>query len=190
MLMRMRFFERWMVVLVLMNGLALVGLGAAEFRVDKARSKVTVGVKATGDDFTALLEDYRADILVDDTTHQPTNAVFSWDFKDLKTGKDKRDKAMLEWMEAPRLSRATFTFQGFERKGETNYALGVMELHGIKKSMSFPVVVEREGEQMSIRGRAKLDHQDYGLKIIRMLLLFKVDPNVEIGFELKGKLVK
>jgi len=189
MLLAMRLLERWILILPLLIWMPSAGLRASEFKVDKARSKVTVDVKATGDDFTAKLEDYRADILVDEKTHQPTNAVFSWDFKDLKTGKAKRDKAMLEWMGVPKYSQASFTFQKWDMKDGITYANGIMDLHGIKKALTFPVTLEHKGEEMSIQGRARMDHQDFNLKIIRMFLLFKVDPRLEIGFELRGKMV-
>jgi len=189
MLLAMKILERWILALIVFIAVSPPGLWASEFKVDKKRSSVTVDVKATGDDFTAHLEDYMVHIMIDDGTHQPTNAVFKWDFKNLKTGKDKRDEKMLEWMGVPKYSQASFTFEKWEvKKGET-YATGIMEMHGIKKSLTFPVTLKQEAKEMTIMGQAKMDYQDFNLKIIRMMLLFKVNPQLVISFELKGVLV-
>src|SRR5678815_3248985 len=65
---------------------------ASEFVVDPNVSSLTVSVKATGDNFTALLEKFDTKITVQKETGRPLKGTFSWDFADLKTGKQGRDK--------------------------------------------------------------------------------------------------
>jgi len=176
-----------------MTGLVLSGLcgslgaGAAEFKVDPAHSRLTVDVKATGDNFTAVLTNYQARIVMD-AEATPTEAVFNWDFHHLLTGKAKRDKAMLEWIEDTKFSKASFTMEKWETREGKAWALGTMNLHGVKQKLSFPVTVTRKGEEVTLKGSAALNYKDYGLKIFRMMVVFTVDPSLQVDFELKGKL--
>jgi YbbR domain-containing protein len=68
-------------------------------QIGKAQSKVEVVVNVTAHTFVASLENYDLKITVDTERAKIINTEFSFDFKELKTGKKARDKEMLKWEE-------------------------------------------------------------------------------------------
>ena len=161
---------------------------AQPYVVDPALSRVDVSVKATGDSFVAHLEKFEPSIVFEPQTLATQSAVVTWDFADLKTGKEKRDRAMLEWLEHSRLPRGTFTMTQWELRGDQTWAIGHVAFHGVTNVVSIPVAVTREGDLIRIRGEAELDYRHYQLKIIRMMFLFTVEPKVTVTFDLRGRL--
>ena len=67
-------------------------------------------------------------------------------------------------------------------------ARGRLRLHGIDQRLEFPVTVTSDGLRYSIDGSVKLDTRDFGLEVIRKLLVLKVDPQVQVRFHLQGSL--
>ena len=65
-------------------------------------------------------------------------------------------------------------------------AKGKLVFHGVTHELSFPVAVTTDHALYAIDGEADLDTRDFGLPIIRMFALLKVDPLVKISFHLQG----
>ena len=172
----------------LLSFAALVGtLQASTFVLDKARSSVEIDVKATGDSFTGKLNSYTAVIQGNKATKKPSKVTFNWGFADLKTGKDKRDKKMISWLENK--TKGSFVLSSFTKRGDGQmWAKGNMTIHGVKQVVLFPAKVIFNGDKVTIRGSATIDTRKFNLPIIRMFGLLKVDPLVKVRFKLRGKL--
>ena len=179
-------------LLLLVGGLAVLGLGrAAELPlvVDKAHSRVEVAVKATVDSFVATLSDFDARVSVDPDAEQIRSAAFSFRFSDVITGRKDRDHEMLVWEDAEHFPGGRFELTALEPAPAGGHvARGVFRLHGVEKQLEFPVTIIREGPRYSIDGNVNLDTRDYGLAVIRKLLVLKVDPHVQVRFHLQGVL--
>ncbi len=173
-------------VLLVTFGNAAIG-NSAEIAFDLKRSRIEVHVKATGHDFSGVLNNYKAVATIDDQLN-PTSGKLDWDFCDLKTGNDKRDRKMIEWI-SPNLTKASFTFSKWRilEDGRT-LVEGEMNIHGVKKKVRFPVTLRRTGLEISVTGSAVVDHTDFQLPIISFLAFLKVDPRITVTFTMKGKL--
>lgn len=158
---------------------------AATFTVDKEKSTVQIDVKATGDSFTGNLNDYTASIQGSTQTMQPSKVSFKWDFVNLKTGKDKRDSKMIDWLS--KKTTGEFSLISFTKRTDgAMWAKGTMTINGVAKELEFPAKVIAKGNQMSIRGTATIDTRTHDLPVIKMLGLFTVDPIVKVRFSLRG----
>ena len=169
-------------ILVLIPVLASAGT----LKVDKAKSRIQVDVKATGHEFTGTLSDFTAKVTGDDSALTPTAVDLTWKFSDLKTAEEKRDKEMIKWLGggAP---EGSFTFiKTWSDKG-TTYAMGQLKIHGISKAISFPYTAKKEGTWVTIDGTASLDYQDFGLPIIRTMAVMTVNPKLAVRFHLVGE---
>ncbi len=154
-------------------------------QIEKANSKVEVAVNVTAHSFVASLENYDLKIMVDTESAKILNTEFSFDFEDLKTGKKARDKAMLKWEEHHKFPTATFVLAKIHELGEKIIAEGKLTLHGIEKDISFPINVHTEGPQWTIDGSTIIDHLDWDLPIVKVLVL-KVDPELTVTIHVEG----
>jgi polyisoprenoid-binding protein YceI len=164
----------------------------APLRIDPARSRVEIAVKATGDSFVGKLERYDAAIVVDPDSAaiEVLRARFAFRFADVKTGKDARDEEMHAWQDTARHPDGTFTLAALStEEGGRRVATGTLVLHGRSREIAFPVTVAREGGLYAIDGEATLDTRDFGLSVIKKFLLLKVDPEVKVRFHLQGRAV-
>lgn len=156
-------------------------------KVDRERSFVDVDVKATVDSFTGRLEKYQATVTAD-PTGKIKSARFDFRFADLKTGKPDRDKKMLEWLGS---AEATGEFElGLLALAPNGHGqvTGKLTFHGHTERIDFPVLINRAERTYTITGEVTLDHRTWGLKVIRMMGLLKVDPAVKVRFRLTADL--
>lgn len=158
----------------------------ADLEIDQTRSRIQVDAKATGHPFTGNLEKYTAAASGDAGTNGPTKLSLTWDFNDLKTGDEKRDKEMIKWLGGGK-PMGSFSFTKSWTDGGKTYAQGNLTIHGISKAISFPYSVKREGEWATIDGTAKMDYQNFSLPIIKSMVVMTVDPKLIINFHLVGK---
>jgi polyisoprenoid-binding protein YceI len=161
---------------------------AASFQIDTNQSRIEVAVKSTAGSFTAKLETYHARIECEPAQQLPEKADFVFDFKDLKTGIDGRDKHMLRWLQYSKNPTASFHLKGWKRAGGDCLALGELAIHGVQKEIQMPVAVSNQDDGYDIDGALELDYRDFGLPLIRTALLFSVNPHLKIKFHLAGKL--
>ena len=176
-----------LMVAVAVTGMGVNAASGAEFVVDQAKSHIQVDVKATGHKFSGNLEKYTLRISGDAGSLTPKSVALKWNFVDLLTGNPKRDGKMLEWLEHGSHSTGTFDLSSFSRKADgTMMAEGKLAFHGVSKTISFPVTTERKGDELTVTGEASINHQDFDLEIIRMLVL-TVNPVVKVRFKLVGR---
>jgi polyisoprenoid-binding protein YceI len=162
-------------------------LAARTLLIDTQQSRVDVVVKATVDSFTGHLTHCDPVItLGDDGTIQTVRVPFH--FHDLVTGKDKRDSAMHEWQQTDKFPDGEFVLSSLQPLQPGRYtAQGQLTFHGKTHELSFPVAVSIDHAIYAIDGEATLDTRDFGLPIIRVFGLLKVDPMVTVNFHLQGR---
>ncbi|MBL9216152.1 MAG: YceI family protein [Opitutaceae bacterium] len=175
---------RFLAALMLLVPLAAF---AAErpLKFDKGRTFIDVDVKATVDSFTGRLEAYDAKVNVDDAG-KIKNAAFAFRFADLKTGKAERDAKMLEWLgggdPVGRFEMGTLALTP-DGQGQVS---GRLTFHGVGERIEFPVNVTQADGVYTITGETTIDYRHWQLKVIRIALMLKVDPEVRIRFKLVG----
>lgn len=160
---------------------------AAVVEVDPARSRIQVDAKATGHQFTGDLKTYTIKVEGDAATQKPTRLDLAWDFNDLKTADDKRDEAMLKWLGGGK-PKGSFTFvKSWDETPAGGTAQGTVSINGVKKVVTFPYTVKREGDWVTLDGKVSLDYQLFKLPIIRSMAIMTVDPKLVIRFHLVGQ---
>jgi polyisoprenoid-binding protein YceI len=168
---------------------AAVPLAAADHAVvfDLARSTVEVAVKATVDSFTGRLSGYTLSAAADEGG-RITAARLDFRFRDVLTGKPKRDEAMHAWQDTANHPDASFVLAALTPDADgTQRATGRLTLHGVTRELSFPVRVTQAGAELAVDGDAAVDTRDFGLPVIRLMGLLKVDPVVHVRFHLQGR---
>ena len=165
---------------------SLVTGSAATLEVDKAKSKIQVAAKATGHDFTCTLTDYTITASGDETTMKPTALDLSWSFKNLKTEDDGRDAAMLTWLGggAP---KGSYKFVKIWSKAGVDYAEGTLTINGVAKTVQIPLTVKKDGAVITTSGKTEIDYTNFGLPVVRAMLVMTVDPKLTISFTVVGK---
>jgi polyisoprenoid-binding protein YceI len=173
---------------------SVLSAGAAErpLVIDAAQSRMEVVVKATVDSFNGKLAKYDAAVGVGDDG-RVASARLAFRFLDVLTGKDGRDKAMHKWQDTEKFSDGQFVLTSLEAApapGTGLIAIGRLTFHGVVRDLRFPVTVGREGDKYAIDGDATIDTREFGLPIIRMMGLLKVDPMVHVKFHLQGQVAR
>lgn len=160
----------------------------ALFVLDRAESHVDIAVKATLGSFVAHLEDFKVAITLDPVSGQVETTAFHADVSAIKTGRTDRDHNMSEWLQTNEFPQVTFELKSVDGgPNGTLTARGQFQLHGKRHEIRFPVTVSVDQGVTVIDGTATLDTQDFGLPIIRFLVL-TVDPVVMVHFHLQGSL--
>jgi polyisoprenoid-binding protein YceI len=162
----------------------------ALFVVDRAESHIDVAVKSTVISFDAHLVDFDVAIALDPENGKVESAVFHADLSALKTGRADRDHNMQVWLQTNEFPQVAFELEAVDRGPNGSLtARGRLKLHGQAHDIRFPVSVADSLGSATIDGTATLDTQDYGLPIIRFLVL-TVDPVVQVHIHLQGSLVR
>jgi len=156
--------------------------------VDHAGSHLEIAVKSTIDPFVATLRDFEAAVELSPDGGQIRTAVFRCKFNAIQTGNPDRDHDMNDWQHTEDFPDVSFALTELTPgpAGRT-LAHGRLRLHGVEKSVSFPVSVDLTKPVATIDGDVTLDTRDYGLPVIRKYLVLKVDPIVVVHFHLQGK---
>ncbi len=163
-------------------------ISAATLEVDQEKSRIQVDAKATGHSFTGSLEKYTATVEGDSSTIKPKAFNLEWSFKDLKTDDKKRDKEMLTWLGGgdPK-GKFEFSKSWVDNKG-VERAMGKLTIKGVEKTISFPFTAKKEGDWVTIDGKATMDYEDFGLPIIRAMAVMTVDPKLSVRFHIVGQI--
>lgn len=157
-------------------------------QVDPRRSTIEVLIHGTSGSFTGQVEQFSSRIEFDPELHQIVHTSVSFRFPDLKTGQAKRDVHMLEWLESSRYPEVWFRLESLE-KGVSggDMARGRLTIHGVERTVSFPVNLLLEDVKFSIDGEIQLDYRDFGLPKLRKYWIFSVDPQLRVRFHLQGR---
>lgn len=165
----------------------MVAASAATFEVDKGKSKIEVAAKATGHAFSGTLKDYKITAAGDLATLKPTALNLAWSFKDLDTADDGRDTEMIKWLGGGD-PKGSYKFIKVWSKGGVDYAEGALTIHGVSKTIHIPITVKKEGDAVTTSGKITINYNDFGLPLIRAMLVMTVEPELTVSFTLVGKL--
>jgi len=166
-----------------------VGLRGTTLVVDKQESRIQIQVKATLSSFVARLPNYDATIIVAPTSGRIESVRFNANFDEVKTGIVARDADMNEWQETDQFPQLHFMLTSLEPAERGTYlARGLLLLHGVQESISFPVAVTTDRKLLAVDGELAVDTRDFGLPIIRKFLILTVNPVVHLRFHLQGNL--
>jgi polyisoprenoid-binding protein YceI len=159
---------------------------AATLEVDKAKTKIQVIAKATGHEFTGTLTDYTITASGDEKTLKPTALELSWSFKNLDTADAGRDAEMIKWLGggAP---KGSYKFAKIWSRSGVDYAEGTLTINGVAKTVQIPLTVKKDGAVITTSGKTEIDYKDFGLPLIRAMLVMTVDPKLTISFTVVGK---
>lgn len=159
---------------------------AASLEVDKGKSKIQVAAKATGHEFTGTLTDYTITASGDEATLKPTALDLSWSFKNLDTADAGRDAEMVKWLGggAP---KGSYKFVKVWSKNGVDYAEGTLTINGVAKTVHIPITVKKDGAVVTTIGKLVIDYKDFGLPLVRAMLVMTVDPQLTISFTVVGK---
>ena len=155
--------------------------------IDKANSHITIAVKSTIDSFIGTLADYVPSITVESGSGKVTRAKLAFQFTDVKTGNDDRDKVMHDWQQTGKFPTGSFVLDhiGAAPDGRLT-AVGAFSFHGVTQSLTMPVTIQWAGRVLPVDGEAVIDTRLHQLPIIRKLLVLTVDPMVKVSFHLVG----
>lgn len=166
--------------------LTLAAATAAPLAVVPGSASVEVAVRATGDSFTAKLAKSEIALAGDPATGAIATADVRFNWADLKTGKDARDKEMLKWAGADKNPAGHFALSKLAAAADGALtATGTLELAGQSHELSFPVKVARTDADWTVSGETPLDHRLWGLPKIRKFAVLTVDPVVTVRFALR-----
>jgi polyisoprenoid-binding protein YceI len=159
---------------------------AADFQIDSQKSWLKLDCKATGHDWTSQVKTFDAKISGDATTLAPTAVNIAWKFSDIDSDKSDRDQKMLSWLNATTNPTGTWkmTKQWKDSTGQ-QYVSGPLMIAGVSKEITIPVKTTMAQNAMTIDGDCWIDTTDFGLPVIRMVVL-TVNPKVNIRFHLEG----
>lgn len=162
----------------------------AALRVDPTQSHIDVVVAATVDSFTGHLNAYDPQIILG-PGGEVKSARFSFHFRDLVTGKEKRDRAMHRWQQTDSHPDGLFVLTSVASAPDgARTAFGRLTLHGTTRDIQFPIAISRDQACYAIDGDATIDTREFGLPVIRMMGVLKVDPRIHVRFHLQGECVE
>jgi polyisoprenoid-binding protein YceI len=168
--------------------MSAVVANASPILMDMSRSHVEISVKATIDSFVAQLQKFDLSVTATPQSDQIEAAVFRLNFVSVRTGNADRDRDMNEWQQTDRYPDVAFTLTALEPAASgISVARGHLRLHGVDRSVSFPVLIQTEDRMISIDGDVAIDTRDYGLPVIKRYFFLKVDPftsiSIFLGFD-------
>ena len=155
-------------------------------QIDSTQTHIDIAVLATADSFTGHLQ--HCDPVINLSADGVITGVrVPFHFRDVVTGKPKRDTAMHEWQQTDKFPDGEFVLSSLTPGESGHYtAKGQLTFHGVMQDLSFPVTVTTDHALYTIDGEATLSTPAYGLPIIRVMAFLKVDPVVKVSFHLQG----
>jgi len=160
---------------------------AAQLACDPVQSRIEIIVKATVDSFTGHLVKFEPVVTLGADGHV-TAARIRFQFSDVQTGRDRRDKAMHEWQQTERYPDGEFQLDRLTPQADAAWlARGRLTFHGRTQPLEFPVTILTQGDVCAIDGEAVMDTREFDLPVIRMMALLTVDPLVHVRFHLQGR---
>lgn len=161
-------------------------VSAGTMDVDAKKSWLKLDCKATGHSWTASVKTFTASVTGDDDSLVPTAAQVKWKFSDIDSDEADRDTKMLDWLDATKNPTGVWKMTGQWKDGSgQQYVKGPLTIAGVSKEIVIPVTAKKAGNVVSLDGETWIDTTDFGLPIIKMLVL-TVNPKVKISFHLEG----
>jgi polyisoprenoid-binding protein YceI len=101
-----------------------------------------------------------------------------------RDGLDKNMHEALKVKDHPDIVFRLLRFEPGSGAAGTLRGIGVLQIAGVERQVSFDVTTQREGSTLKVQGRLLLLMTDFGIKPpVAMLGMLKTDPKVAITFE-------
>jgi len=154
--------------------------------LDRAESHIDIAVKSTFSNFIARVETFDLAVTLDPASGKVESTAFHANLASVKTGREDRDHNMNVWLQTDKFPQVVFVLGVIDRGPDRTWtARGTVQLHGQKRDVTFPVTVTVSQGQTTIDGTVTLDTRDFGLPIVRFLML-TVEPVVHVHFHIQG----
>ncbi len=165
---------------------AVPGARAGTLALDRPQSWVEVDVKATVGTFIGRLAEFDFSAHGDPAGDEIATGVFRADFASLTTGNAARDRDMNDWQQTGKYPEVVFSLDELASAPDgSRVARGRLRLHGVERALILPVLIAANQQTLVVTGEVPLDTRDYGLPVIRTLLVLKVDPIVHVRFHVQ-----
>jgi polyisoprenoid-binding protein YceI len=184
----------WLAVASLSTGLAAAdpsAEGPQRLVLDPEASHVDFVLGATLHSAAGSLRLERGDIGFDPDGGVATGRVVL-DARSANTGSERRDRNMhADVLESGRFAEIVFLPEhlGVTRVSSEEASVelsGTIEIHGVRKPLSIPATVQREGDHLRIRGDFSVPYVEWGMRDYSNFLL-RVAPTVDVSLDLVGR---
>lgn len=165
-------------------------LHAGNFELDEENSLLAADAKASPPhSFTYTAKQFQTDIQIDPQKLEVSSATCTFQFADLDSKKEKRDKKMRGWMNVTHYPDARFELKSVRAGDTDNERIGVGQftMHGVSREIEITFTIQRKGDRIIIDGNTTFDYTNWDLKIVR-LFIFSVKPDLKPHFHLEGTL--
>ncbi len=115
-------------------------------------------------------------------------AEFRFDYREITSGSARKDRRIRAWLEAEKHPNGSFKLERTENIDGDQFAIGQLLLHGQWREARFLYTVESAENETTLNAVAKIDYRDWNLPELR-ILLFKIEPTLEIRILLRGKAI-
>jgi len=166
--------------------------GVLVYRIVPERSTVRFDVDATGHTVHGATQRVGGEVRFDpENLSREARVSFRVQAATLDTGNKTRDKKMrtshLETEKFPEIEYDSSKVEALApslREGESQELklTGQLSLHGVKRSLSFPVRAARHGAELRVSGQTVLKMTDYSIPLPKFLF-FTVKDEVKVSFE-------
>lgn len=155
---------------------ALVGSLFAGAGASAAPEKQVIDVAHSTLDFTAVsflldtegtFKSWQGDVNLDREDITKSSVNVSIDVSSIDTRIEKRDEHLksADFLDAAKFPKITFTSTKIEKSGDKGFTMtGDLSLHGVKKTVTFPVTIDRLQDNYSrFRAETSINRKDFGV---------------------------
>ncbi len=167
------------------------------FEVDPQRSLVRVGAKILFFSLWARAGKLRGDIYASSQIlHPRAGGTLEIEAGSVDTGYGWGNRIlweeMLEVNRYPviRVSAREVAPMGGDKEGDEFLLRASLTLHGVSRDVAFPVIARLEDEGIIVQGATAIRMSDFGIRLPRILLFFRVRDEVDVELKLAGRRVE
>jgi polyisoprenoid-binding protein YceI len=179
---------RWVAAAVL---LAEAGPGAAaEWRVDPARSTLSVEIDQGGKPVTARFETFQAEVSFDPDDPAAADVRITVDLASFRSGDAQRDRmaAAGEFLAAASAPAATYRATAFTSMGKDSYEVAAeLTLKGVTGRLTHPATIAVAGGEARATGEVVLNRVDFGVGAAQFPRGDQVGLAVTVRFDLAAR---
>ena len=181
---------RWLVTMVVAL-FAAAPAEAASWRVDPARSSITVVFDQGGKPVEARFEGYRADVAFDPKDLAASRVAITVDLASFRSGDAQRDQMATapEFLAAAAAGMAHYATRSFTSTGGDGYAVAAeLTLKGVTLPLAHPATILVKGGEAHARGEVKVDRLAFGVGAGQFQRGDQVGLTVLVRFDLTAEL--
>lgn len=178
-----------LVLLGLAGASSAVRAASRNLVIDRAHSSITIESHGALVSLAGALVEFQPEISIAVGPPTIAEARITFAFADITTGHPTWDREMQQWQDNAHYPTGSFHLDSLRRAAHGRWnAQGVLELHGVRRAISFPVALTQDAERIAIDGEVTLDVRDYGLVAPKKFVVLRLSPTVKVCFHLQGRL--